>query len=196
MTIKERKKYRIINLIDGNKIREAAELINQDKADGVNFNFIRNFPHNIDAIKIARNIKDVTINLYPKSWDFDYSAINDLHTLENLNVYTYDRNEINYFNYPKLRNTGLYWRPKAISLFECKHLKRLFIGKYTSTDLLKFEKLNELEYLRINTGSVKSLDGISALQKLKTLYIMQATKLENISGLADYFLFRGRFTQA
>jgi len=185
MTIKEVNNYRVINLIDGDQIKEAAELINQDKADGVNFNFIRNFPKTIDEIRTARNIKHIVIHNYPKSWDFDYSVINNLHTLEILNVYTDDRNEINYFNYPKLKRTALYWRPKAKSLFECRYLKELFIGKYTSTDLLNFEKLNELEYLRINTGSIRSLDGINNLHKIKSLYIMQATKLEDISGLAE-----------
>lgn len=183
MNVLERKDYRVINLTDGNKIREAANMVVAGKADGVNFNYITNFPSNINEIKLASNIKYVQINLYPKSWEYDYRAINELKSLEGLDVFTYDRCEIDYSNYPNLRTTCLYWRPKAASLYNCAHLKRLFLGKYTEKDLSKLVGLEELEYLRINTGSVRSLQGIERLQNLEVLKLMQATKLEEIKGI-------------
>jgi hypothetical protein len=45
-----------------------------------------------------------------------------------------------------------------------------------------------LEYLRLNTGSIVSLNGIEALKNLKELMLMQLTKLEDIKEL-------GRLTQ-
>lgn len=171
----------ILHLWDGFGISEAVKFINEGKADGINFNFTKNFPSNINEVKNSLALKYLQINDY--TWEFDYSAINYLSSLECLCIYTTDKKEINYSNYPNLKKTALYWRPKAKSLFECKHLESLFIGKYTEHDLSSFEGLNNLKFLRINTGSVRSLKGIEKLQNLEKLWLAQATKLENISGV-------------
>src|SRR6185437_4564850 len=94
-----------------------------------------------------------------------------------------DRKEINYLNFPALKSTALFWRPKAESLFQCRNLGNLFLGKYTEADLTRLEHLTNLNYLRINTGSIKRLSGIEKLQGLTTLKLMQATKLEDLTGI-------------
>jgi Leucine-rich repeat (LRR) protein len=181
MEILRQNNYDIVHLTDGKLILEAVKLINDQKADGINFNFTKNFPADINEIKLAADIKYIQINDY--TWDFDYSAVNYLSKLEHLSVYTTDKKEINFSNWPLLKSTALYWRPKANSLFKCLNLERLFIGKYSGPDLSKFEFLENLKYLRINTGSVKSLKGIEKLQHLETLLLMQATKLEDLTGI-------------
>lgn len=171
----------ILHLWDGAGVSEAVKLINDGKANGINFNFTKNFPSNINEVKNALGLKYLQINDY--TWEFDYTAMNYLSSLECLYIYTTDKKEINYSNYPYLKKTALYWRPKAKSLFECKHLESLFIGKYTEHDLSSFEGLNNLKSLRINTGSVRSLKGIEKLQNLEKLWLAQPTKLENINGV-------------
>ena len=183
MEILRQNNYNIVHLIDGKLITEAIELINKGQADGINFNFVKNFPSNIDEIKLAPRLKYIQINDYPTSREFDYSAIDFLSNLNNLSVYTNDKKEINFFNYPFLKTAAINWRPKANSLYRCKNLERLFIAKYKDSDLTKFENLTDLEYLRINTGSIKSLDGIEKLEKLQTLLLLQLTKLEDLNGI-------------
>ncbi len=183
MQILTQNNYTIINLTDGKLMPEAVKLINKKRADGINFNFIKKFPAHINEIGLASNIKYIQINDY--SWDFDYSAINNLVKLEHLSVYTTDKKEINFSNFPFLKSAALFWRAAAHSLFKCINLERLFIGKYNQQDLSKFEFLNNLKYLRINTGSVKTLKGIEKLQNLETLLIMQATKLEDLTGIEN-----------
>jgi hypothetical protein len=179
MEILRQNNYNIVHLTDGKSIKKAVKLINDRHADGVNFNFIKNFPTNIDEIKLAKEIKYVQINDH----GYDYSAINHLSYLEDLSVYTTDKTEINFSNYPFLKRTAIFWRSKANSLFNCTNLELLFIGKYTDPDLTKFEFLKNLKYLRINTGSVKTLKGIDKLQNLQTLLLMQTTKLEDLEGI-------------
>lgn len=181
MKILRQNNYDIIHLTDGKLTLEAVKLINDRRADGINFNFIKNFPSDINEIKLAQGIKYIQINDY--SWSFDYSAINYLSKLEHLSVYTTDKKEIDFLNYPALKSTAIFWRPKAKSLFKCVNLERLFIGKYNETNLSKFENLVNLKYLRINTGSVKTLKGIEKLQNLETLWLIQATKLEDLNGI-------------
>lgn len=173
--------YNIVHLTDGKNIKEAVKLINDKHADGINFNFTKNFPVNINEIKLAKDIKYIQINDY--SWDFDYNAINYLSTLEHLSVYTSDKKEINFSLYPVLKSAAIFWRPRANSLFNCFNLEKLFIGKYNEPDLSKFKLLKNLKHLRVNTGSIKTLKGIEELQNLQTLLLMQATKLEELDGI-------------
>lgn len=176
--------YNVINLIDGNLILDAIKLINSKQADGINFNFIKNFPKNIEEITLAPDIKYIQINDYNQSREFDYSAIHNLIKLSHLSIYTSDNKEINYNSFPNLESTALFWRPKAKSIFQCDHLKNLFLGKYNKSDLNELENLNKLEYLRINTGSIKTLKGIEKMKSIKELWLMQATKLEDISEIS------------
>jgi Leucine-rich repeat (LRR) protein len=173
--------FKVLHLTDGKEILDAVKLINKGKAQGINFNFVYHFPPNIDEIKLAPDIKYIQLNDY--SWNFDYSAINLLTKMESLSIYTTDKKEINYFNFPALKSTAIYWRPKANSLFQCGNLEHLFIGKYNGLDLSKFEALKKLKWLRINTGSIRSLKGIEKLSQIDTLLLCQATKLEDISGI-------------
>lgn len=181
MEIMEINNFKVASVYDGNLINESIKIINDRQADGLNFNFGKNFPQNIDEIRFNTNIKYVQINDY--SWDFDYSAINSLTNLEHLSIYTKDKIEINYSNFPFLESTSITWRNNAKSLFDCVNLERLFIGSYNEKDLSRFQYLVNLKYLRINTGSIKSLNGIEKLKSIETLLLSQPTKLEDLSGI-------------
>lgn len=176
--ILEQDGYRIVQLNDGTMLTDAVDLINRRRADGINLNFIRNFPKDVDLLRSAKGIKNITINDY--SWDFDYSVIHSLTTLECLSVYTTDKNEIDYSKFPNLKSTALFWRPKAESLFNCKSLEQLFLGKFRDVDLSRISGLENLKKLRLNTGSVRSLHGIENLINLEELLLMQVTKLQSI----------------
>jgi hypothetical protein len=175
--------YKIIHLSDGNLIKEAVKMINAGQADGINFNFIWNYLHTIDEIRAAPATRYIRIMDNGPDFELDYSAIYALSKLESLSIYTSDRQEINYLNFPILHSTALFWLRKAKSLYQCRGLERLFLGKYSEPDLTKLEFLTKLTYLRINTGSVKRLTGIEKLQDLSTIYLMQATRLEDLTGI-------------
>ena len=181
MEIMKVNSYNVIHLTDGAMIGESTRIVNKGDADGINFHFIKNIPKTIDEIKSAVALKYIQINDY--SGDFDYSAINFMHELEDLSIYTRDRKEINFLNFPQLRSVAIDWRERAKSIFDVGNLERLFLGSYTGKDLQKLEKLTNLKWLRINMGSVQSLNGAEKLTKLETLFLMQATKLEDISGI-------------
>jgi hypothetical protein len=185
MEILKHGNYRIIHLIDGELIYKALDLINTDKADGLNLNFIRNFPAEINVLRKASRIKCITINDSSSKRDFDYSIINYLSNLERLEIYTSDKKEINFQNFPKLKEVAINWRPAAKSIYQCSNIKSLFIGKYTEKDLSKFELLRNLSYLRVNTGSLNSLTGIEKFQNLSTLMLMQLINLTDISGIEN-----------
>jgi hypothetical protein len=183
MEILKQEGYKIIHLTDGSLIKEAVKIINAGRADGVNFNFVENYLHHINEIRSAPTIKFISIRDYGPGFELDYSAIYSLSKLESLSIYTSDRQEINYLNFPILHSTALFWRPKAKSLYQCTSLESLFLGKYSEPDLTNLEFLTKLTYLRINTGSVKRLNGIEKLQDLSTILLMQATRLEDLTGI-------------
>jgi hypothetical protein len=175
--------YKVVHLTDGHLIDSAVHLITNKKADGINLNFIRNFPPDLTPLDSALNMKYLQVNDYDHSKAYDYNNIHNLHQLEHLSIYSTDNREIDFQQFPKLESLALMWRPKAKSLFDCNNLKRLFIGKYNGIDLSAFGKLTSLKYLRINTGSIQTLEGIEKLINLEEALLMQVVKLENIVGL-------------
>jgi len=181
MEILDQNGYRVVQLNDGTKLTDAIDLINRRRADGINLNFICNFPKDVDLLSSAEGIKSITINDY--SWDFDYSIIHSLTTLECLSVYTTDKNEIDYSKFPNLKSTALFWRPRAESLFNCKSLEQLFLGKFSDMNLSRISGLRNLKHLRLNTGTVQNLHGIENLVNLEELLLMQVTKLQSIQGV-------------
>lgn len=175
--------YKVIHLTDGDLLTKAVEWVESSKAEGINLNFIRNHPYSLDRIKDSRQMRFLTVNDYDHKNEYDYSAIHHLASLEHLSIYTTDNKEIDFSAFPKLVSIALMWRQKAKSLYEKTSLRRLFLGKYKSKDLKDLHRLKQLEYLRLNTGSAVSLEGISEFQSLEELWLMQCTKLEDISAI-------------
>jgi Leucine-rich repeat (LRR) protein len=175
--------FRIINLTDGDLLKEAVRLIDKGKADGINLNYIRNRRTDLEPLRNAQNIKCLTVNDYPSTYQYDYSVIHSLKNLEQLSVYTTDKKEIDFSVFPFLKSVALTWRPKAKSLFDCSQLQRLFINRYKGDDLHEVSRLKNLKYLRVNLGSITSLSGLKEITELEELLLMQTTKLEDIEDL-------------
>ena len=175
--------FRIVHLTDGELLSDAIKLIDKGKAEGINLNYIRNWRTDLEPLRNSQTIKCLTINDYPPSMHFDYSAIHSLRNLQHLSINTTDKKEIDFSVFPFLTSVGLTWRPKAKSLFSCVQLQRLFLNRYTGQDLHEFSNLKNLKYLRVNLGSVTSLSGLHELSNLEELMLMQTTKLEDIEDL-------------
>jgi hypothetical protein len=178
-----RSNYRIVHLTDGELLPEAVVLIEDGKADGINLNYVRNWRTDLEPLRNIQSIKCLIVNDYPPSIQFDYSAIFSLINLEHLSISTTDKNEINFSVFPLLKSVSLTWRKKAKSLFKCIQLESLVLNRYTGSDLSELSQLINLKFLRINLGSVVSLNGISELTGLEELMLMQVTKLEDIEDL-------------
>ena len=175
--------FRVIHLTDGNLLGDAVTFIESGKADGLNLNYIKNWRSDLEPLRDSQSIKFLTVNDYPPSETYDYSAIHTLTNLMHLSVYTSDKKEIDFSAFPILNSVALTWRPKAKSVFECIQLRHLFLGRYTEKDLTKLEQLKNLKYLRINLGSIISLNGLQEMTELEELMLMQATKLEDIDAI-------------
>jgi hypothetical protein len=183
MRIHELDGYEVLSFDEGNEIPKAVDWVKKGKANGINTNFLRNWPKTLDPLGEASNLRCLIINPGPYPIELDF--LRKLQNLEVLSVCTDDRVEIDYSCLPKLQKTALFWRPKAKSLFQATQLKSLFLGKYTGKDLLALEKLVNLEHLRVNTGSVISLKGIKFLRKLQSLHLAQVTKLTQITEITS-----------
>ena len=181
--IQKRDGYKIIHLTDGDLLPQAVTFIEKGKADGINLNYINNWRTDLEPLRGLQSIKCLIVNDYPPSKGYDYSAIHTLRQLNHLSINTTDKKEIDFSVFPHLTSVTLAWRPKAKTLFSCIQLRDLFLGRYTGNDLSEVGRLKNLKYLRINTGSVISLDGISQITGLEELWLAQATKLEDINDM-------------
>lgn len=105
--------YKVINLWDGAALPEAVRTIRSGKANGINLNYTRNFPESIEEVRGEGKIKYIQVNYYSKDAPYDYSAIHSLAGLESIGVYTTDRLEIRFHEFPALKSAELFWRPRA-----------------------------------------------------------------------------------
>jgi hypothetical protein len=175
--------FKVVHLTDGDLLKEALILTDKGKADGIYLNYIWNWRTDLEPLRNSLSIKCIVVNDYPKSMQYDYSAIHSLRNLEHLSVNTTDKKDINFSVFPSLKSVALTWRPKAKSLFKCVQLQRLFLNRYTGTDLTELSELKNLRFLRINLGSVVSLEGLADTVGLEELMLMQNTKLEEITAI-------------
>ncbi len=173
-----REKYDVIHLTDGADLHKAIDLVNSGKANGINFNFIRNFLPSIENLYKCPSIKHLQIN-----HECDFSIINNLEGLESLSLLVKPKEAIDFNKLKNLKKVGIYWHNRYKSIFECENLEHLFLGKYKANDLVALKNLRNLTYLRLNTGTVCSLNGIESLSKLRQLYLMLATKLVSLEGV-------------
>ena len=175
--------YRIVHLTDGELLSDAVKLIDKGKADGINLNYIKNWRTDLEPLRNSQTIKCLTVNDYPPSMHYDYSAVQTLTNLQHLSINTTDKKEIDFSVFPVLTSVALTWRPKAKSLFSCVQLQRLFLNRYSGQDLQEVSNLKNLKFLRVNLGSITSLSGLNEITGLEELMLMQTTKLEDIEDL-------------
>lgn len=111
------------------------------------------------------------------------NPINFLQKLRVLKVITYCKTPIIFSNFPKLEECALEWRPMSDSLFEHTMIKRLFINRYTGSDLLPFQNLVNMESLSILNAPVRNLQGLGGMIKLHYLRLANLSKLNSLAGI-------------
>ena len=123
--------------------------------------------------------------------DLTISSVEPVHflrELQSLDVITYCKTELRFATFPSLKECGLEWRPKAVSVFDCKTLKKLFVNRYSGKNVDPFARLTNLESLAILNAPIENLHGLSALRSLRSLRLANLKKLaslEGIGGLID-----------
>jgi Leucine-rich repeat (LRR) protein len=139
---------------------------------GSDLSFLGNLPH-LQSFKII---------------DLRISSVDPIHFLRELRaleVITYCRTEIQFAAFPRLEACALEWRPKAVSLFDCTTLKRLFVNHYNGKNVALFAKLLNLESLAILNAPVENLCGIGALKKLRSLRLANLKRLKSLAGIEE-----------
>jgi hypothetical protein len=139
---------------------------------GDDLSFLNEFRHLLGFKIIDLNIKSV-------------EPIHALHSLQALDVLTHCKTELRFAQFPDLVECGLEWRPKAMSLFDCVGLKRLYVNRFDGANADPFGRLINLESLTILGSPIVSLEGLSPLAKLRSLRLGDFRKLESLKGIEN-----------
>jgi hypothetical protein len=118
--------------------------------------------------------------------DFKISSVEPIHFLRQLRaleVITYCKSEIRFSTFPRLVECGLEWRAKALSLFDCAPLKKLFVNRYDGKNVTSFAKLTNLASLAILNAPIEELRGLGALTKLRSLRLANLKRLKSLAGI-------------
>lgn len=74
-------------------------------------------------------------------------------------------------------------RKGASSLFECLSLRELFVNNYDGKDILPFTRLLNLESLALLNAPIETLNGLGALQNLRSLRLGRLVCLDSLDGI-------------
>jgi Leucine-rich repeat (LRR) protein len=148
------------------------ELNNGKGWRGQNLSFLSNFPELLALKVIGRTAESV-------------SPIHCLHNLRSLSLMTYCKTELRFSEFPNLIECAIEWRPKAMSLFDCISLKKLFVKGFRGSETWAFGRLQNLESLAILGSSIQGLKGLSKLGKLRSLRLGDMRKLQSLEGIEN-----------
>src|ERR1700737_319837 len=139
---------------------------------GQDLSFLSKFPELLAIKIIGRTAESVT-------------SIHVLHNLRSLHVMTYCKTEIRFGEFPHLMECALQWRHKATSLFDCVGLKNLFVMGFSGSDTAQFGRLKILESFAILGSSVRNLEGLHPLIRLRSLRLGDLRKLQTLKGIEN-----------
>lgn len=118
--------------------------------------------------------------------DLSISSVEPVHQLRelrSLDVITYCKTELRFSTFPNLERCALEWRPKAVSVSDCKTLKKLFVNRYDGGDVESFARLRNLESLSLLNAPIENLHGLRTLKCLRSLRLANLRKLSSLEGI-------------
>ena len=102
-------------------------------------------------------------------------------SVENLNLsINLNKSKINLSNMTELKEANITWNKKITGLEKCKKLEKLQVWHFNHPDLKPFLELENITKLDLRTASIKNLEGISKLKKLKILMLGNCSRLKSI----------------
>lgn len=119
----------------------------------------------------------------------DISLVNGLRNLKTLFLADKYKGELDFANFPELRQFSSAWNLKQMKNLEsCGNCIEMRIWKFPYDDLNILSKLRKLEKLQLNYGKLRNLDGVENFRNLKQLDIYSQpglTSLEKIDALSS-----------
>lgn len=138
------------------------------RGDGVGF--LEGLPH-LQAFEVIDwNIEDV-------------SPIHCLSNLRHLKVSTYCKTAIDFSAFPQLETVSLEWRARAKSIFNSRTLKRVFVNRFSGSDLEPFLEIPTLIDLSVASPKLVELGVPPGRRVLESLGIYNARKLKDLEGI-------------
>src|SRR5580765_788213 len=173
-------------------------------------------PWSAEAMRYATEnvVRELHLNVYAGWTDTSIEFLHSLPELEALHIAARDRSPylkllglagdvkgaFDFTRLPQLAELRLEkWDAKKFaSAFECAGLAVLALSNYPGPDLSALAGLAALEELRLLFGKVTSLQGLSAIARLRRLVLQEFNHLETLVGieglaaLEDLYVYRAK----
>ncbi len=169
--------------IESNRIQECLEEMKRRnlKNMAINSAFGWEIGTQIDFIKDNLWIEGIQIG----EDNIDISIINNLTNLKRLGIGTAKiKGRLDFCNFPNLEILSVMWIEKQYSNLYCAtNLKFISINKFPYDNFEKMSGFSKLEWLQLNYGKLKSVDGVQYIKKLKYFDLYSMPSLESLTGM-------------
>lgn len=170
--------------INGEVTQKVKDFIIQKKITGIELNYAKGWSGS-DLFFLQDMIFLKSFEIIDNSL-IDISPIHCLENLEYLSIFTCCKSAINFQAFPHLKNTAFEWRSKAVSVFDCHSLCKLFINCCAEKSLHSFRFLKNLESLCLKSPRLVELGKVTSIPRLNFLGIYNARKLFSLKGIECY----------
>jgi hypothetical protein len=150
---------------------------------------------NIEAIRLSYSMgfrdRDVgfisrltflrSLEIY--TWDVTSVNVSNLNKLEVLGFEIQCKTRVDFSKLNKLRVAFLRWRKGFEGIFRVGTLEELNVVNYPYEDLIPLKGLKKLRKLHITSRKLASLNGITALKRLRELDLYNCPQLSSLSGV-------------
>lgn len=113
------------------------------------------------------------------------SALEQMASLEELNLTAQTKEIIDFTQLTKLRDFYLYWWPGAASIFHCHWVTSAYFDKLKLNDYSPLGQLQQLEQLTIANSPIPFLDWLTHLPQLKELYLFNCRNLSDFTPISQ-----------
>lgn len=160
------------------------EVIEENDVQGISLNTAQGWRHD-NTLSFLRHLagsRIVAISLF--DYDLkDISGLYHLSQLRSLHLNLYQGSEVELRNFPHLEYLALEGNAQASCLSAGSSLRDLRLFCYKKDDTSEFGDLEKLIRLKINSGPVRSLEGLGKLKNLREMELYGLRRLASFKGL-------------
>ncbi|MFN3195251.1 MAG: hypothetical protein ACE364_04800 [Chlorobiota bacterium] len=157
------------------------EILKKKKLNGIKIDTMWEVEDDLSFLRDFTFLEGLDISGVDK---YNFGFLKYLKNLKTLSIRINAEGQIDFSNLKNLKNLTLHWKGNEVTgLEKCLNLETLCLVEFSEKNLMNISHFRNLNTLKIKTSSLKSLDGMENLLKLKNIVLGNCRSLKDISNL-------------
>lgn len=165
-------------ILDSKNVGRSANFVKKERIEGLEINYSLGYTDSgLECLSMFDTVKHIRI----VNHKINIEGLYYLKELETLELGDESNQEVDFTQFPSLRQCFFSWRRRSESVFQCSRLEKLGIEGYPYESLDSISNLTKLVYLGI--GNARNLITLKGIEKFINLNEMSLSSLPKMTGL-------------